>query len=71
MENHPNERDDEYTNIERLETEVLELDKRCQAASLTNQLLRLIFLAEVGKQLAEMDDADKTKKWKLKYKQWQ
>ena len=56
MENHPNERDDEYTNIERLETEVLELDKRCQAASLTNQLLRLIFLAEVDKQLAEMDD---------------
>ena len=66
MENHPNERDDEYTNIELLETEVLELDKRCQAASLTNQLLRLIFLAEVDKQLAEMDDADKTKKWKLK-----
>ena len=66
MENHSNERDDEYINIERLETEVLELDKRCQAASLTNQLLRLIFLAEVDKQLAEMDDADKTKKWKLK-----
>ena len=66
MENHSNERDDEYTNIELLETEVLELDKRCQAASLTNQLLRLIFLAEMDKQLAEMDDADKTKKWKLK-----
>ena len=66
MENHSNERDDEYTNIELLETEVPELDKRCQAASLTNQLLRLIFLAEVDKQLAEMDDADKTKKWKLK-----